>query len=369
MKYFPTHTIILENTRIVRDRLLPPYVSGEVLVKGGDQVSTTDVVAIGTRPSDYKIIDVAGALGIHPDDTERLEQIITLKVGQKLAQGDLLGTPRKGSQKRRMPKAPANAIVSLIEHGRVILQINPETIQVLARLPGRVIEIHENWGVTIEAYGTLMQCAWGNGQFSAAPFAFEPSREEGGLEGLLGMDLSLSPFRDKAIILQRPLRPIDLEVIVAQELKGIVAPSAPPHLREKMIGLKVPVILTEGFGNLPPTSRLYDILLENQTAQAIFDAAAPDYSTDTRPEIILPGGATARSAQPPAIHEPIKVGMRVRLRRAPYAGRIGTVMELPEKPIQIENGLRVTCAKVRLQREEEVLVPLQNLENLGEALL
>ena len=90
MRYYPTHTHILERTRIVRRRLLPDGIRGEVLVKRNDTVGATDVVAWGTRPSDYVIIDVAGPLNLKPDD-ERLKEIIKFNVGQAIEAGTPLG--------------------------------------------------------------------------------------------------------------------------------------------------------------------------------------------------------------------------------------------------------------------------------------
>jgi len=371
MKYYPERTLILENAQIIRDRYLPSGMRGEVLFNVGDSVTPTEDVVWGTRPSDYKIIDVSGALNLASDD-ERLQQIITVKEGHTLKAGTPLGESNNRGFKRKIPTAPANSIVSLVEQGRVILQVNPETVRVQARLTGEVIGVEPSYGLTIESQGTLLQCAWGNGAFSAAGYAFEPGTpgiardtDLSSLADLLNLDLTLSPYRGKAIILMRPLVEFDLHVIDVQELAGIVAPSATPDLREKAKRLKVPVILTEGFGRLPPTARLYDLLKAKQGAQAIFDATPPDYRNNVRPEIIIPGGSK-NSAIPPDTSSALAREMLVRIRRAPYAGRIGKITNLPEMPNTVENGLRVLCAEVKLQGGDLVMVPLANLESLGD---
>jgi hypothetical protein len=58
--------------------------------------------------------------------------------------------------------------------------------------------------------------------------------------------------------------------------------------------------------------------------------------------------------------------MRVRINRAPFIGQTARIVDLPESPVQIENGLRVLSAQVRLQGGQTVLVPMANLEYLGE---
>jgi hypothetical protein len=373
VKYFPDHRLILENTQIIRSRTLPEGITGEVLVKEGEQVGAMDAIAWGTARSGYVIIDMALALNIDPEETTLLREIISVRVGQTIGEGEPLGTSEKRSYRRNMPVAPADAVVSLVDRGRVILQINPERIEVQARLAGTVLKVHAGWGATIEAYGTLMQCAWGNGQFNAASFAFEPGSNEDdsgadyqGLGALLGMDLSLSPYRGKAVILTRPLTAFDLEVVEAQEMGGIVAPVAPLDLREKAMRLKVPVILTEGFGNLPPTGYLYDMLYKQRVSQAVFDAIMPNYLNNARPEIIIPGGTARANTTLPNTDAPLDAGMLVRINRAPYFGQTGRIVDLPESPVQIENGLRVLSAQVRLQGGQTVLVPMANLEYLGE---
>ncbi|HLA44935.1 MAG TPA: hypothetical protein VJZ27_15930 [Aggregatilineales bacterium] len=373
MKYFPDHSLIMNNALIVRERYLPDGIYGEVLKHKGETVNPADEVARGTRPSDYVIIDVAGALGIDPGDEASLNEMITVKVDRTIKAGTPMGEPQKRSLRRRMPKAPADAVVKLIDHGRVILQVNPETVTIKARVPGMVVNEEPGRGVTIESYGAVLQCAWGNGQFASAAFDFEPGATDSragsdirGMAAMMGMDISLSPYRGKVVILMRPLVEDDFPGIVAQELTGIVAPSAAPDLRKKAMQLKVPVILTEGFGNLPPTAKLYEFLDERRNSHAVFNAASLDFRNNVHPEIILPGGTTRQNAQPPGIDTPLRVGMTVRLRRAPYAGLVATIIDLPELPVQLGNGLRLPCAQVRLQTGEKVMIPYANLASLGE---
>lgn len=368
MRTFPNHTVLLENTRIIRERRLPDGLYGEHLVDQGMTVNATDVVLRGTRASEYLIIDVAGALRLDPDDDALIKRVIPLNSGDKVTQGQLLGKPGKRAPQRRIPRAPIDGVVSVVQGGRVILQTEPEEVEVLARMAGRVVSVNEGFSVTIEDFGTVIQCAWGNGRFDAAPYDFEPGFDNNqftGLADLLGLDVSLSPYRGKTVILMRPLEAFDLTVIEQHELAGIVAPSAPPELRDLMLRQSFPVILTEGFGKLAPTSRLYDMLFERRNTPAAFDAVLPELRQNHRPEIIISGGR--RDAALPQTGKPLVEGMRVRLRRAPYAGRIGKITELPEAPVTLESGLRVLAAQVRLQNGDHVLVPRANVESLGEA--
>jgi hypothetical protein len=372
MTTYPDSNLIMEKARIIRQRTLPEGLVGEVLVKGGMSVTPDDVVAWATQSSDYLIVDVAAAVGLDPQrQSDQLEKLLArLKPGTALKAGDALGKSENKALSRRLPTTPANAIVSLVENGRVILQVNPKTVEVKARLAGDIIEVIEGVGVAIEAYGSLLQCAWGNGHYVAGRFAFEPDGSDKDLKSLrdlLKLDLALSPYTNKVLVLLRPLLGEDLEVLAKHELAGLVAPCAPPYLRDDLLAQSRPILLTEGFGSLAPTRRLYDLLYNRRTAQAIFDAALPNYRLHIRPEIIIPGGVGRGEAVSPHSDSPLSVGMAVKLRRAPYAGQVGVITALPENPQKLENGLRLSVAHVRLSDGDEVVVPQANVEYLGQA--
>ena len=371
MNTFPEVSVILRDTRIIRKRAMPEGVFGEVYVDVGQDVLPNTQIVAGIVPSDYVIVDVAYALGLDPND-EQLRKVIPFKVNDPVKAGDPLAVyPR---QKRLIPTAPTNARVSLVERGRVILQVRPQMVSVEAQLQGRVAEVLPGEGAVIEARGAVMQCAWGNGRFRAARFAFEPGFEygnvdspQGGLIDLLGQDVTLSRYRGMAIVLLRPLTEVDLEVVQDQEIAGIVAPSMPVHLREKAMQLTVPVILTEGFGRLAPTLRLFDLLVELQGGNPlVMNAALPDYRRNARPELIVSLGSPSRNVNPPALDAPLRVGLQVRARRAPFAGRIGDITDIPTQPVMLANGLRVRCAQVKFADGERAMIPLANLESLGE---
>ncbi len=367
MQYHPPETIILQHTMIVRNRMLPPNAYGHVTVNVGDSVIGNKVVAEGELPQDYRIIDIAGALGIDPNNTEVLNEVIELFPGDTVEIDQPLAKARRRRDRKRIPLAPSNGVVSFIERGRMILQINPEPIRIHARVPGEVIErlgMDGNRGVRIESRGTLIQCAWGNDRFAFAPFASEP---EEGLQSLLYRDSLLESFRGQVYILNRPIEADDFKVVVQQQLGGIVAPSMPYYLRETAMMIKVPIILTNGFGDRQPTPRIFDMLREMESnREGAFDATMPKRWHHGRPEIVLPT-ATSQLPTIPASDVPLSVGMMVRLRRAPFDGQIGVVESLPNTPQRIENNLPVAAAYIKLLNGKHVTVPLANVELLGES--
>ncbi|MBI5931186.1 MAG: hypothetical protein HY862_17890 [Chloroflexi bacterium] len=365
MRYHPEERIVLEYTVIKRDRALPPRAYGSVRVSPGANVESTHIIAEGELPQDFRIVDVAGPLNIDPDDAELLSNVLTVAQGDVVPAGHPLATPPRRKDRKKVPHVPVDGVVSLVEHGRVILQTNPQPVVVYARLQGRVTELIGNKGARIETVGSLIQGAWGNGRFLFSSFSFEP---KDGLQSLIKQTSLLENVRGRVYILERPINVEDLRVVVKKELGGLVAPSMSYHLRETAMALKVPIILTEGFGEAQMTRRTNEILREFENKrQAAFDAMLPNRWTSDRPEIVIPYQAPGTNALYPAFDEVLIVGATVRLSRAPYEGQIATVTALPDKPQIMENGLRTAAAQVKLRNGHEVMVPLANIELLGES--
>lgn len=363
-QHYLASNIIMENTIIVRNRVLPPHVYGTIAVDVDDEVTGNHVVAQGQSPQDYVIIDVAEALGISPARMEKQKTVMAVEAGERVEAGQPLAIARRRRDRKRMPKAPAAGIVNLVENGRVILQINPKPVLVRARIPGIVEDMVGERGVRIRSTGTLIQCAWGNGKFGFGPYHMEP---ETGLASLAEQNTMLSSIRGRVYVLNRPITGDDLRIVAEQELGGLVGPSMPFYLREASFALKVPVILTEGFGDLRPARRTYEMLKKYaREREGAFDAAMPSRWEYGRPEIVLPGGSTL--AKPPAIDRPLKVGDAVRVRVGKLAGEIGEVLFLPPTPTRVENGLRLPSAQLKIRNmPDKITIPLANLEIMGDS--
>ena len=61
---------------------------------------------------------------------------------------------------------------------------------------------------------------------------------------------------------------------------------------------------------------------------------------------------------------PLKVGLEVLITSEPYLGKRGYIVELPNLPVLLENGLRVMVARVEVNLQI-VDIPLANLELAG----
>jgi hypothetical protein len=359
MPYYPETIVIHGLAHVIRDRRLPreaiPRLSHLV---AGTGVEAVNVLLEGDILGEYRILDVAAVL--KESDPHKLASLIQVEEGHHAQAGQELARRGKG-RRGKVLLAPAEGLVVRIHGGRIVLQISDRTVEVQAKIPGEIEKI-ESHLVRIVGNGAIMRCAWGNGKFCYEAFRF---LSEDGFVGLSKLDVRISEYRGVVLISPFPINKGDLLVAQQQEAAGVVAPSMPSNLREFALGLTFPVLLTEGFGQKRPTALIYNLLRDNMGRQAAFDATTPERWSGECPEIMIPLPSGGMTPPTPVLDRSLEVGAQVRITRAPWDGFIGEVVELPETPQIVSNGLRVPSAKVRLPGERIGLVPLANLELLA----
>ncbi len=146
---------------IRRQRLLPA--AGRVLVRAGQKVATADVIAEAKLEPGHLTVDVARGLGVTPD---KADQLVARKVGEQLAEGDVIAGP-VGGIISRIVRAPKNGAILAIGAGKVTLSLEGKDFELRAGMPGTVVELVAERGAVIENYGALIQGVWGNGRFDA----------------------------------------------------------------------------------------------------------------------------------------------------------------------------------------------------------
>jgi hypothetical protein len=344
-------------TIIRRERRLPQGAMGEGVIREGTRVDPQDVVLRGLMPSDFVILDALKPLGLR-----RAEQLMTgdalqVNPGDSLNPGELIA-----KMGRKVLKSPVRAVFSRIEAGQVILQTNPEPVEVRALCSGEVTSVRGTQAVLIETIGALLQAAWGNGHKVFSIYQMEPKQ---GIESLQGETL-LPEYRGAALVTTKPITtPLIFSVAVQQEMTAIIAPSMRSDLRELALKQTIPVILTEGFGELQMSEIVYNWLRDNLGRQALIDATEPARWSPDRPEIIVPLPTGGTLPPLPIMDQPLVPGVTVRMTRAPLNGLSGRVRRLPDTPRSVENGLRLQGAEVQLPTGRTVFVPLANLDMLG----
>jgi hypothetical protein len=224
-----------------------------------------------------------------------------------------------------------------------------------------VVQVLERRGVVIQANGALVQGVWGNGRDVVAVMRIAP---DAGIE-TIAKDTLDTTYKGEIVVTRHPLTAEALEIAEIRAFDGIIAPSMSAELLERVQALDIPVMLTAGFGKVLMNSSILAVLSELDGRQAALDAAALGRYATRRPQVVINRPMTGEEIS--AIPEQIALrpGMRVRITRAPYFGQTGTIVEIPQEPRQLSNGLRVPCALVDVLETHPVAIPLANIELAG----
>jgi hypothetical protein len=345
-------THILPLTTIRRDRLLP--IPGKVLVRSGQKVKPTDVVAEANLQPEHLMLNVARGLGVTAPEADALNQ---RKAGEQLVEGDIIA--QRGGIARRVVRSPISGRVVMVGEGQVLLEAETKPFQLLAGLPGNVSQIIHEQGVTIETTGVLIQGVWGNG------------RIDYGLLSVIGEgpDSVLQPgdmdvrFRGAIVLAGHCNDEQALRAAVDLTLRGLILGSLSARLVQEASRLRFPVVVLEGFGRRPFNPGTHKLIVTNEGREVVLKAEPYDRYNGTRPEVIIPLPAPNQPALPQDAPE-LSIGQKVRILREPHAGEAGSLAALPPGLSVFPNGLRTPAARVTLASGENVVIPLANLEIL-----
>lgn len=354
--YFPEPRLMLPMTLIRRERMLPDDVDGRVEVRVNDRVTLRDVVARGTNPAPYALIDAEHFFKLRSADA--LDKLLQVEVNDLVESGQVIA--QKG---RKRLTSPITGRVTAITGGRIIVQSIPTTVELEAGLNGVVVEVRQGRGVVIETIGALLQAVWGNGKRAVGVLHSEP---EGGLGAVTSDEIDIG-FRGAVMVTRSPLTPLSFGIIAEHQFAGVIAPSMEPLIMDLALEAPCAILLTRGFGSTRMSNATWRFLDELDGKQATIDAIQPSPLDVRRPEVIVNVPLPNVGYRPPLprINDPLEVGSTVRLAVGDHAGFAGEIIDLPNTPVLLDNGLRVRCAQVQLNTGEKLVVPLENLESSG----
>lgn len=347
--------MIIAQTTIRRARRLPA--PGEITAFVGQRVEPPDVIGRAWLPGEYRVLPVARLLGV-PD--EQLTEVCLYRAGESVKEGDVLAR-QPGLLRPRAIRAPADGLIVALSEGCVILEVAPRVVEVRAGMSGTVVGLleggllseHKGQGVLIELTGALIQGAWGSGQ-----------EAYGLLRVVAGQDRPLGPedidvsCHGAILVGGAALSEAALRQAQQMQVRGLIIGSLPAALREAVIDLPFPVLAIEGMGHRPMAAAAFEFLKAHDGREATLNAHMPGRWQPGRPEVIIPipmvesQPAASPSVRGKVIDEQpapaltLEPGARVRALRAPYAGAIGTVKKLYDRPRPLPTGSRLPGAEV-----------------------
>ena len=344
---------ILPLTTIVRERTLP--VAGKVNAHLNQRVSPTDVIAEANFAREHVLLDVARTFGITANAADKL---IKVKEGDRVPEGGLVAEA-SGFMARPI-KAPRTGRVMVAGGGQVLMEVGDARIELKAGLPGTVIQVMNERGVVIRTAGALIQGTWGNGRIDNGLMTSLIDKPDGILSADR-LDVSLRG----SVILGGHVRDVEtLRAAAELPVRGLIISSLLSSLLQTAMQVRYPILVLDGFGAMPMNTAAYNLLTSNNKREVTVNAEHFDRYNGNRPEAII---TLPISDEPdePSDYVSFAAGQRVRMRRSPHAGMIGTLANLPSGMSTLPSGLHAPAGEVKLENGTTVLVPLVNLEVVG----
>ena len=357
-----------------RTRRLP--MQGEVLGQVGDTVQRQQVVARTELPGNVRTMNVINRLGISADE---LPTFMLKSEGDAVRKGDVIAATRPLIKWfKTVVEAEIEGTLESISSvtGQVLLREPPLPVEVLAYVDGTIVEVIADEGVVVETRGAFVQGIFGVGGETCGPLHMisdgpgqdlNPDAIDAQCAGhiVVGSGLASYAAIDKARqvgasgVIGAGIHDSDLRQLLGYDL-GVAITGA------EDIGLTV--ILTEGFGRIAMARRTFDILAHCHGQQASLSGATQIRAGVMRPEIIVPD----LDRESPA--DDVKAGHSggmgegdaLRVIRAPYFGRIGTVERLIADLQQVESGASVRVLEVEFEDGTRAVVPRANVELIEE---
>lgn len=348
---FASVTHILPNTTIRRERLL--QLPGKVMVRKGQKVNATDTVAEANLAPEHLLLDVARGLGMRTGQTD---DHIKVKAGDQVSAGDVVAGPV--GLTRRVLRSTHNGRVILAGHGQILLVVESRPFALKAGLPGEVMELIPDRGAIIETNGALIQAVWGNGSIDAGLLSMLASQPD----HLLTSDQLDVSLRGAVVAAGHCAAEEVLTTAAELPVRGLILSSLEASLATFAAGLSIPLVLTEGFGRRPVNSLAFKLLSDNARQEVALNAEPWDVYAGTRPEIIIPLPGNGETTLPDE-NGFLSPGKRVRIVRAPHAGKIGNLVSLSRQEV-FHGGVRAAAAEVQLEDGTSAMVLQANMELL-----
>lgn len=359
---------VTTNIKLRKERRLP--LKGDVIVKIGDKVSADDIVARTELPGDVETLNLAGKLGVMPNE---LKQFMKKNEGDPILKGEIIAESSGffGLFKNQI-ESPIKGTIETVSDitGQLILRAPPTPVEIDAYMDGEVVDIIENEGVVIESKVTFVQGIFGIGGEARGiiePIVHNP-------KDVVEAAIINESHRGKVLIGGSYVTKEAIEKAVKVGVTGIVVGGIDDAVLKEFLGYEIGVaitgnedkgitlIITEGFGKMNMSPAAFRLLTHHKGNHASINGATQIRAGVLRPEVIVPLEASTKTHKTKDYSKGVEEGETVRIIREPYFGIIGKVTELPPDLEVIETESRVRILKVKTEDEKILTIPRANVE-------
>jgi hypothetical protein len=358
-------------TIVHRERKLP--LAGSVLVTAGQAVLAETIVARTELPGNVQTVNAANILGVLPED---VPDCLVKPVGSPVKKGEPIAESRSffGLFRSKVPSPTDGTLESVSTvTGQAILREPPIPVEVDAYVDGKVVDVHEKQGVTVETRGTFIQGIFGiGGETSGQLHVCVAGPGEKLTEEQLGADVRgkvlVGGSHVSTRVLKRAIQLGAKAVVIGgfddqdlREFLGYDLGVAITGTEEKGLTL----VVTEGFGEIPMAGRTFELLKGCEGRKVSVSGATQIRAGVLRPEIIAPRlteTAPREAHEDAGEPEGLTVGSLIRAIREPYFGRLGKVVSLPPELIALETEAKVRVLEADFGDGKSTLLPRANVE-------
>ena len=363
---------ISKRTTIECRRVLP--ITGNVLVKKGDIVEAQTIVAETFMPGDIFPLNLANQLSMPPGD---VPECVTVNLGDKIKDGDVLAET-KGifGMFKSIYRSPSSGTVETISDitGQIILRGEQHPVNVLAFMPGKIIDVIKDQGVVISSEVSFVQGIFGIGGETFGKIVLACDNPE----TVLTPELINEEMKDSIIIGGARMTSEAIQKAISIGAAGVISGGIDDQDLKEILGydlgvaitgsesLGVTLIITEGFGDISMAERTFGLLKDRVGTKASINGATQIRAGVIRPSIIIPVDKMDSREQKSTVYEPgiLEVGVPVRIIREPYFGDIGKVHSLPSKPQTLESGTKTRVLEVIVENGDILTIPRANIERI-----
>ncbi len=365
---------VTEYTTIRKRRILP--LKGEVVVKQGDKVKPTDIIAKTDLPGNVEQVNVANLLGCDPED---LKHFMQLKEGDEVKKDQVVarnkGILGTGLFKTSV-KSPLTGSIESISQvtGNVLFRALPVPIVTTAYVEGVVEEIVPEEGAVIKTEASFIQGIFGiGGERHGEIVVMTKDNSQDLTENMIGDE-----HRGKVLVCGRKVTSGAFKKAMRVGVHAIVAGGVDDRDLREILGydigvaitgsedVETSIVTTEGFGEIPMAMKSFELLKKFEGREASVNGATQIRAGVIRPEIIV------TQSQPPEGFVPddkskeigLDIGSMVRVIRYPYFGRIGEVTALPPELQVLESESKARVLEVQFDDGERATVPRANVETI-----
>ena len=346
-------TAILPLARIRRERVL--RVRGEVLVAMGARVGALDVVARSSTLGHIRPVPLARYLRV-PELA--LARYMRKQPGEEIQPREIIASkPELFGTLQRLYRAPGAGRIAALNGSWLTLDLAETPFELKALYRGSVVNVMPRLGIVVEAVGAMVQGVWGAGGEGYGVL----KKIGDSPEAILAED-KIDVVSRGAILVAGGVTEEAIRRAVREHIAGLIVGGLAPQLRELVVSLTLPTLVTDGLGECAMSAPIWDLLLAHDGEEASINTA-PAGRTAARPEVFIPvmaSGAAGAALPPPTAMA--QVGARVRVISASRCNGIGKIAQVPQAPRVLESGVSAWGAEIALNTGDRIFVPWENLE-------